>query len=104
MLTKIVANYKTESVTVQNYTSDVIDCAFGKKENPSWEDYLRFLESRCFPRNVCNLNLHLEELGLNSYVPLDIIRKTQGRLYGNPYSLIIEEYPKMLQDFEREVP
>ena len=54
VLTKITADYKIESVAIQNYTSDIIDCAFGKKENPSWEDYLRFLESRCFPKTVCN--------------------------------------------------
>lgn len=91
VLTKITADYRTETVAIQNYTSDIIDCAFGKKENPSWGDYLCFLESRCFPKTVCNLKLHLEELGLNAYVPLDIIRKTKGRLYGDPYSLIIEE-------------
>ena len=39
-----------------------------------------FLESRCVPRERDGLQYYLEELGLDRYDPLAIIRRTQGRM------------------------
>ena len=39
-----------------------------------------FLESRCFPKSRAMLKSILRELGLDSYDPLAIIEKTQGRM------------------------
>lgn len=38
--------------------------AFGRNENPSYEDYEEFLESTCFPRSQDKMKLMLEELDL----------------------------------------
>lgn len=38
-------------IKIRNYTKDPIRRAFGKNENPNYEDYEEFLESRCFPRS-----------------------------------------------------
>lgn len=45
---------------------------------------LEILEGRCFPRNRVNAADLLHKLGLKSYQPLDIIRKTHG-LMRNDY-------------------
>ena len=39
-----------------------------------------FLESRCVPRQRDGLSHYLAELGLDRYDPLEIIRKTAGRM------------------------
>lgn len=54
--------------------------AFGVKLTPTFADYEKFLESRCFPRTRDKMKLLLEELDLNSYDPLAIIEKTKGRM------------------------
>lgn len=54
--------------------------AFGANELPTWEDFELFLEERCVPRERAGLREYLEALGLEEYDPLDIVRKTQGRM------------------------
>ena len=54
--------------------------AFGTNELPTWEDFELFLEERCVPRERAGLREYLEALGLEEYDPLDIVRKTQGRM------------------------
>ena len=61
-------------------TDDIIHRAFGVVENPTWEDFLEFLEERCFPRTRDNLKLILQDLELDFYDPFYIIEKTQGRM------------------------
>ena len=50
-----------------------------------------FLESRCVPRERDGLQYYLEELGLDEYDPLAIIRKTQGRMAEDNCSIKIME-------------
>lgn len=78
--TIIRANYKTQTVEIENKTDMLIHTAFGVNEHPTWEDYEFFLEDRCVPRTRHMLKLYLKELGLDHYDPLDIIRKTKGRM------------------------
>ena len=54
--------------------------AFGINRNPTWEDFLEFLEDRCFPRTRDNLKLILQDLELDFYDPFYIIEKTKGRM------------------------
>ncbi|MDE6743331.1 MAG: hypothetical protein K2J95_05595 [Lachnospiraceae bacterium] len=65
-------------------------CAFGKIENPTYEQYEAFLESRCFPRSRDKMKLMLEELDLPFYDPLMIIEKTQGRMADDDFWLKAE--------------
>ncbi|MCM1282297.1 MAG: hypothetical protein NC180_04475 [Muribaculaceae bacterium] len=78
--TKIVVDYKTQSVKIENYTDDLIARAFGINENPTFADYEYFLESRCFPKTRDHLKWVLHDIGVSHYEPLAIIHKTAGRL------------------------
>ena len=57
----------------------------------SWEDYQHFLEDRCIPKTRAGLQEYLEAIGVDSYEPLEIIRKTQGRMAGDDLWLTVEE-------------
>lgn len=81
--TEITVDTEKKTVQIKNYTNHMIFRAFGVKEHPTYQDFERFLESRCFPRNRDHMKWHLEELGLDFYNPALIVRKTQGRLAGD---------------------
>lgn len=83
LCTAIRADFKNETVSIVNYTDDLLHRAFGCIENPSWADFEYFLEDRCFPRTRYNLKELLEEMDLPMYDPLLIIGKTKGRVYGD---------------------
>jgi len=50
-----------------------------------------FLESRCVPRQRDGLRYYLAEFGLEKYEPLEIIRKTEGRMAEDNCRLVIME-------------
>lgn len=79
--TIIYADYKNQTVKIENKTNEILDTAFGVKQSPTWEDFERFLEERCFPRSRDKLKLVLQDVGVDCYDPLQIIRKTQGRMH-----------------------
>ena len=62
-----ICGYSQRSFT---NTKDYIARAFGKEENPDFEAYEAFLESRCFPRSRDKMKLTLRELDLPFYEPL----------------------------------
>lgn len=78
--TVILVDFKNERIAVQNETDDIIHRAFGIKAKPTWDDFMEFLESRCFPRTRDHLRLVLEDVGVDSYDPLAIVEKTKGRM------------------------
>lgn len=78
--TVILVDFKNERIVVQNETDNMIHRAFGIKAKPTWEDFMEFLESRCFPRTRDQLRLVLEDVGVDSYDPLAIVEKTKGRM------------------------
>lgn len=80
LCSKIAADYSDKTVCVENFTDDVVKMAFGNNEFPGWTDYKEFLESRCVPRARAGLRHYLNTLGLEEYDPLEIIRKTAGKM------------------------
>lgn len=80
LCTKICADYQTKKVAIQNETKDVLRRAFGVEEYPTWTDYMDFLRERCVPETRDGISFYLKELGLETYEPLEIIRKTEGRM------------------------
>lgn len=78
--TQILVDFRHEKIFVQNTTDDIMLRAFGVNINPTWEEFLEFLEDRCFPRTRDKLKLILRDLDLDFYDPLYIIEKTQGRM------------------------
>lgn len=81
---------KNRKVQVTNYTDHFLKRAFGKVENPSYEQYEAFLESRCFPRSRDKMKLILRALDLPFYDPLMIIEKTEGRMAEDDFWIRIE--------------
>ena len=88
---RIAADETAKKLRVENFVSDFLKLPFGNNQNPSWEDYLHFLESRCIPRTRAGLQEYLEAIGVDSYEPLEIIRKTQGRMAEDNLWLTVEE-------------
>lgn len=86
----IDVSQQEKQVRVYHYTKDVMCRAFGKIEDPTFEQYETFLESRCFPRSRDKMKLMLEELNLPFYDPLMIIEKTEGRMADDDFWLRIE--------------
>ena len=78
--TKINVDYLNQTVSIKNYTSDMLARAFGVNEHPTFKDYEEFLESRCFPRTRDHVKWILNDMGLDSYDPLSIVKKTGGRM------------------------
>ena len=87
----ICADYTEMDLCCENHTQDFLHTAFGSMPLPGWEDYLRFLEDRCVPRARDGLRHYLDALGLDEYEPLEIIKKTQGRMAGDEQWLKLEE-------------
>ena len=88
--TVIDVNELKREVKVRNYTDHVIFRAFGVEEEPSYEQYLEFLESRCFPRSRDKMKLILKDLDLPFYDPFMIIEKTEGRMAEDDFWIKIE--------------
>ena len=80
LCTKIAADYNEKSICVENYVTNVLRTAFGNNREPTWEDYLLFLEERCIPKSRAGLRDYLDEIGVDAYDPLEIIKKTSGRM------------------------
>lgn len=80
LCTKIVADFTDETLSVDNTTEHIVKTAFGRNEVPTWEDFQNFLEERCVPKSRGGIREYLETIGVESYEPLEIIKKTNGRM------------------------
>jgi hypothetical protein len=78
--TQILVDFTHEKIAIRNTTDNIMLRAFGINRNPTWEDFLEFLEDRCFPRTRDNLKLILQDLELDFYDPFYIIENTKGRM------------------------
>jgi putative transcriptional regulator len=88
--TVIDVDERKRRVRIYNYVHDYMYRAFGKEEHPTFEDYEKFLESRCFPRTRDKMKLILKDLDLPFYDPFMIIEKTQGRMAEDDFWIRIE--------------
>lgn len=80
LCTTILADETAEKVLIENHTNNPLYTAFGVNENPDWQDYQSFLEERCIPKSRAGLQEYLNSIGIDEYHPLEIIRKTKGRM------------------------
>ena len=88
--TIIDVNELTRQVQITNYVDNIMFRAFGANENPDFEEYQEFLESRCFPRSRDKMKLVLRDLDLPFYDPFLIIEKTEGRMAEDDFWIKIE--------------
>ena len=91
LCTKICADQTIQRLAIENLASDPLSTAFGVNEEPDWGDLEDFLESRCVPRQRDGLSRYLAQLGLEQYDPLEIIRKTEGRMAEDHFWIKIVE-------------
>ena len=80
LCSRIAADYTTKAISVENYVDSFLHSAFGNNSTPTWNDYIAFLENRCIPKSRAGLREYLEAIGLEEYDPLEIIKKTAGRM------------------------
>lgn len=88
--TIIDVNEIKREVKIKNYVDNIMFRAFGVVENPDFEMYQEFLESRCFPRTRDKMKLILKDLDLPFYDPFMIIEKTEGRMAEDDFWIKIE--------------
>lgn len=88
--TLIDIDERERQVFIKNYTNKIMFRAFGKMENPSYEEYEEWLESRCFPRERDKMKLMLRELDIPFYDPMLIVSKTEGRMAEDDFWIRIE--------------
>lgn len=91
LCTKIIADFTDETLSVENMTEHIVKTAFGKNEVPTWDDFLNFLEERCVPRSRSGIREYLETIGVEEYNPLEIIKKTSGRMAEDDQWIKLEE-------------
>lgn len=99
--TIIYADFKSRTVQIENHTDTLLDRAFGINEHPTWEDFEFFLEDRCFPKTRDKMKLILEDMGLDYYDPLAIIRKTHGRMAEDHAWIDIENDSREDSDYDK---
>ncbi len=75
------------------YLLDINDFlkAFGRNKNPDWTDFETFLADRCIPETRAGMQYYLNALGLDEYNPVEIIKKTKGRMAEDSQWLKISE-------------
>ncbi len=78
--TQILVDFRHEKIKIHNTSDNIILRAFGINVNPTWEDFLEFMEDRCFPRTRDKMKLILKDLELEFYNPFYIIEKTRGHM------------------------
>ena len=79
-----------QRIRIKNYAKHIMFRAFGKIEDPDYDMYMDFIESRCFPRSRDKMKLILQDLDLPFYDPLMIIEKTEGRRAEDHFWIRIE--------------
>lgn len=91
LCTVIIADYTDETVRFENFTDDPIHTAFGVKSNVTWQNYKDFLRDRCIPKTRMGLKHYLALIKVDEYDPLEIIKKTKGRMAEDCQWLDVEE-------------
>ena len=80
LCTTIIIDMTDHTLRFENHTDRLIKTAFGNNLYPTWEDLQYFLEERCIPRARAGLREYLDTIGVEEYDPLEIIKKTKGRM------------------------
>ena len=80
----------SRKVKIKNYIENPLFRAFGKNNEPTFDEYEEFLESRCFPKERDKIKIELKKLNIPFYDPFMIIEKTQGRMADDKFWIKIE--------------
>lgn len=77
--TEIYVDYTHKRIKIVNRTNDIMKRAFGVNETPTWKDFEEFLADRCLPKARAMRKTILSRIGIDSYDPIQIVEKTNGR-------------------------
>ena len=91
LCTKICADFTDKTLIAENYTENIVKTAFGENGIPNWDDFERFLEERCMPKSRAGIREYLETIGVDEYNPIEIIKKTKGKMAEDKQWLELEE-------------
>ena len=91
-----------ERIETIDYVDNIMFKAFGSNKKPTYQDYLEFIESRCFPRDRDKMKLILKDLNLPFYDPIMIIEKTEGRMAEDDFWIRMER-AQMVELFEQNI-
>ena len=80
LCTCIYADFTDKTLAAENHTDNIVKTAFGNNSCPDWNDFLGFLEERCLPKSRAGIREYLEAIGVSEYDPMEIIKKTAGRM------------------------
>ena len=91
LCTKICADFTDKTLVAENHAKNIVKTAFGENGIPNWDDFERFLEERCMPKSRAGIREYLETIGVDEYNPIEIIKKTKGRMAEDKQWLELEE-------------
>ena len=91
LCTVIYADFTDKTLKAENYTADIIKTAFGNNKLPNWEDFINFLEERCVPKERSGIKEYLDVIGASEYNPMEIIKKTKGKMAEDNQWIEIEQ-------------
>lgn len=74
----LFVDFENKTVRYINYETHRFGGIFKKKTPPTWNDFIKFLESRCVCKERVGLNSILASLGLFSYDPWEYVKRTRG--------------------------
>lgn len=80
LCSRIAADFTSQQVALENHVKELDKQAFGVTLEPTWKDFLVFMEGRCIPRTRVGIENYLKAYGIDSYDVFALIRRTQGRL------------------------
>lgn len=87
----IYADFTDKTLKAENHTEDIVKTAFGNNKIPTWDEFMDFLEERCIPKKRSGIREYLEAIGVAEYNPLEIIKKTKGKMAEDKQWIEIEE-------------
>ena len=87
----ICADLTDKTVKHEDYTDNKIKTPFGNNKNPDFSDFESFLEERCIPKSRAGIREYLDVWNIESYEPLEIIKKTKGVMAEDQIHLELEE-------------
>lgn len=90
-MTIIYVDFLNNKIQIQNRTDNIYDRAFGKVENPNWNQFEIFLQDRVISKERIDLDKVLETIGVDHYDPFLIINKTKGKIEGDKYWMRIKK-------------
>jgi hypothetical protein len=80
-LSSTVSVYNDDSIEVKDYSNEPVRLPFGTwGSKATLKDVEDFLATRCFPKSRFNCKQILNSGDIQFYNPLEICRKTQGRM------------------------